>query len=165
MISDDKIGWVPYTQDEIICGRYPIDLWHKAVHNIDSDKEFADFMEDVTSVKCYILKELSNNKSIAFLYTLQEDIAGKVVSVHGGGWENPIMYYRGYILMIKHLLYQGLKVRTYCQLSNSAAIRFSRSVGFVPYRYTEDEVFMWINSDKLAKTKLFRRFYPSGCSL
>ena len=165
MISDGKIGWVPYTRDEIICGRYPIDLWHKAVHNIDSDKEFADFMEDVTSVKCYILKELSNNKSIAFLYTLQEDIAGKVVSVHGGGWENPIMYYRGYILMIKHLLYQGLKVRTYCQLSNSAAIRFSRSVGFVPYRYTEDEVFMWINSDKLTKTKLFRRFYPSGCSL
>ena len=165
MISDDKIGWVPYTRDEIICGRYPIDLWHKAVHNIDSDKEFANFMEDVTSVKCYILKELSNNKSIAFLYTLQEDIAGKVVSVHGGGWENPVMYYRGYILMIKHLLYQGLKVRTYCQLSNSAAIRFSRSVGFVPYRYTEDEVFMWINFDKLTKTKLFRRFYPSGCSL
>ena len=117
-------------------------MWHKAVRNIDSDKEFADFMEDVTSVKCYILKELSSNKSIAFLYTLQEDIAGKVVSVHGGGWENPIMYYRGYILMIKHLLQKGLKVRTYCQLSNSAAIRFSRSVGFVPYRYTEDEVFM-----------------------
>ena len=165
MISDGKIDWVPYTRNEIICGRYPIDLWHKAVRNIDSDKEFADFMEDVTSVKCYILKELSSNKSIAFLYTLQEDIAGKVVSVHGGGWENPIMYYRGYILMIKHLLQKGLKVRTYCQLSNSAAIRFSRSVGFVPYRYTEDEVFMWINSDKLTKTKLFRRFYPSGCSL
>lgn len=165
MISDGKISWVPYTRDEIICGRYPIDLWHKAVHNIDSDEEFADFMDDVTSVKCYILKELSNNKSIAFLYTLQEDVVGEVVSVHGGGWENPIMYYRGYILMIKHLLYQGLKVRTYCQLSNSAAVRFSRSVGFVPYKYTEDEVFMWINSDKLTKTKLFQRFYPSDCPL
>lgn len=165
MISDGKVHWVSYSRNEIICGRYPIDLWHKAVHNIDSDKEFADFMEDTTSVKCYILKELSNNKSIAFLYTLQEDIAGKVVSVHGGGWENPIMYYRGYILMIKHLLQKGLKVRTYCQLSNPTAIRFSRSVGFIPYRYTTDEVFMWINSDKLTKTKLYRRFYPNCCPL
>ena len=69
------------------------------------------------------------------------------------------MYYRGYVLMLKHLLDQGLKIRTYCQLSNQRAIRFSRSVGFVPYRYTEDEVFMWINDKRLKNSKLYKRFY------
>jgi hypothetical protein len=90
---------------------------------------------------------------------MQEDIYGKIVSIHGGGWENPIMYYRGYILMIEYLLAQGLKVRTCCQLSNPAAIRFSRSVGFVPYRYTKDEVFMWNSTRRLKDSKLYKRFY------
>jgi hypothetical protein len=101
----------------------------------------------------------SNDKSIAFLYTKQEDFNGKIFSVHGGGWENPLLYYRGYILMIKYLLDQGLKVRTYCQLSNPSAIRFSRSVGFVPYRYSEEEIYMWINLKRLKSSKLYKRFY------
>ena len=117
------------------------------------------YLSESTFVKCYILKLCSNNKSIAFAYTMQEDFKGKIVSIHGGGWENPLMYYRGYILMIKHLLAKGFKVRTYCQLSNPAAIRFSRSVGFVPYRCSETEVFMWISGKRLQSSKLFKRFY------
>ena len=159
IIEDAIIKWVPYTKDEKICERYPLDVWHCAVHDVDSDEEWADFLSESSIVKCYILKLCSNEKSIAFVYTVQEDFAGKVVSIHGGGWENPLMYYRGYILMIKHLLDQGLKVRTYCQLSNPAAIRFSRSVGFIPYRYTEDEVFMWISDKRLKTSKLYKRFY------
>lgn len=165
LVTDNIVQWVPYCKDERICERYPLTVWHYAVHDIDSDDEWAAFLSKSNIVKCYVLKLCSNEKSLAFVYTMQEDFDGKIVSIHGGGWENPLMYYRGYILMIKHLLDQGLKVRTYCQLTNPAAIRFSRSVGFIPYRYTEDEVFMWINSDKLTKTKLFRRFYPSGCPL
>ena len=61
--------------------------------------------------------------------------------------------------MIKHLLEQGYKVRTYCQLSNPAAIRFDKSVGFVPYRYTEEEIFMWISRKRLENSKLYKRFY------
>lgn len=157
--TDEIIKWIPYHREEKICDRYSLDDWHSAVHDIDSDEEWADFLEKTHIVKCYILKLCSNDKSIAFVYTIQEDFAGKVLSIHGGGWENPLMYYRGYILMIKHLLGQGYKVRTYCQLSNAAAIRFVRSVGFVPYRYTEEEVFMWISSKRLENSKIYKRFY------
>ena len=159
IITDDIVKWVPYTKDEKICERYPLDQWHCAVHDIDSDDEWASFLSESTIVRCYILKMCSNNQSIAFVYTMQEDFDGKIVSIHGGGWNNPLMYYRGYILMIKHLLDKGLKVRTYCQLSNPSAIRFSRSVGFVPYRYSSEEVFMWINHKRLTSTKLYKRFY------
>lgn len=158
-VSDLVVKWVPYCRDEKICKRYSLDDWHKAVHDIDSDEEWADFLEQSYIVKCYVLKLCSNEKSIAFIYTIQEDFAGKKVSIHGGGWENPLMYYRGYVLMLKHLLNLGLKVRTYCQLSNPAAIRFSRSVGFVPYRYSTEEVFMWISTKTLMNSKLYKRFY------
>lgn len=159
-ISDDYVKWVSYREEEKICERFSLDQWHCAVHDIDSDKEWAIFLSESWIVKCYVLKLCSNEKSLAFLYTMQEDSQGNVLSVHGGGWENPLMYYRGYILMIKYLLDQGLKVRTYCQLSNPSAIRFSRSVGFVPYRYTEEEVFMWISEKRLKSSKLYKRFYP-----
>jgi hypothetical protein len=161
-IEDNIIKWVAYTKDEKICERYPLDVWHQAVHDIDSDEEWEGFLSESSIVKCYVLKLCSNEKSIAFVYTMQEDFDGKIVSIHGGGWENPLMYYRGYILMIKYLLDQGLKVRTYCQLSNPSAIRFSRSVGFVPYRYTSEEVFMWINHKRLMSTKLYKRFYSTS---
>lgn len=158
-LSDSSVKWVSYNCYEKICAQYSPNQWHCAVHDIDSDEEWAVFLSESTIVKCYVLKLSSNDKSIAFVYTKQEDIKGKIVSIHGGGWENPIMYYRGYILMIKHLLDKGLKVRTYCQLSNPAAIRFSRSVGFVPYRYSSEEVFMWINYKRLTASKLYKRFY------
>ena len=161
-IADGIVKWVPYSREEIICGRYSLDDWHKAVHDIDSDIEWADFLEKSLIVKCYILKLCSNDQSIAFLYIMQENLAGTIVSVHGGVWGSPLLHFRGYILMLKHLLEQGLKVRTYCNISNTAAIRFDRSVGFVPYRYTEDEVFMWISEKRLKNSKLYKRFYPNG---
>ena len=159
LLSDEYIKWVAYTKDEKICERYPLDIWHQAVHDIDSDEEWGEFLSKSCVVKCYVLKLSSNEKSIAFAYTIQEDISGKIISIHGGGWENPLMHYRGYILMLQHLLDQGLKVRTYCQLSNPTAIRFSRSVGFVPYRYTEDEVFMWISKKRLMSCAPYKRIH------
>ena len=162
VLSDGVIKWVAYHREDKVYERFSLDDWHKAVHDIDSDKGWADFLEKSLIVKCYILKLCSNDQSIAFLYIMQENFAGTVVSVHGGAWGNPIMHYRGYILMLKHLLSQGIKVRTYCQLSNTVAIRFDRSVGFVPYRYTEDEVFMWISGKRLKNSKLYKRFYPNG---
>ena len=159
-LSDHWVWWTPYNQEDRICDKYSIDVWHQAVHDIDSDEEWASFLLDSTIVNCYVLKRRLDNESIAFLYIKQENRTGNVVSVHGGGWENPLMYYRGYIMMLKHLLSQGLKVRTYAQLSNPRGIRFSRSVGFVPYRYSEEEVFMWISEKRLKSSKLYKRFYP-----
>lgn len=160
-VSDDVIKWVPYVKEEKICQRYSLDDWHKAVHDVNTDEEWAEVLANSYIIRCYVLKVCSNNKSIAFLYTKQEDIRGKVYSIHGGGWEIPLLYYRGYILMIKTLLNQGFKVRTCCQLSNLSAMRFSRSVGFIPYRYSEDEVFMWINLERLKSSKLYHRFYST----
>lgn len=155
-IADGIVKWVPYSREEIICGRYSLDDWHKAVHDIDSDKEWANFLEQHPDVKCYTLKLCSNDRSIAFIYILQEDFEGKIFSIHGGGWENYLMYYRGFMLMIQHLLDKSVKVRTYCQLSNPQAIRFVRSVGFVPYRYTDEEVLMWINEKRLKSSKIYK---------
>jgi hypothetical protein len=159
IVGDKAIKWIAYTKEEIICKRFPLDQWHLAIHDIDSDKEWASFLSESTFVKCYILKLCSNNKSIAFAYTIQEDVYGKDVSIHGGGWDNNLMYYRGFVLMVKYLLEQGLKIRTCCRLSNPRAIRFTRSVGFIPYRYTADEVFMWINEKKLKSSKIYKRIY------
>ena len=160
-ISDGIVKWIPYSNEEKICERFSLDEWHMAVHDINSDKEWEDFLKDSSIVKCYILKLCSNDNSIAFLYIMQENLAGTVFSVHGGGWENPLMYCRGYILLLEHLLNLGLKVRTYCQISNATAIRLDRAIGFVPYLYSDNEVFMWINNKRLKSSKIYKRFYKS----
>lgn len=157
-LSDGTIKWVPYCRGEIVCKRYSLDDWHKIVHDIDSDEEWADFLEESFFVKCYVLKHCSNNESIAFAYVMQENYEGTIVSIHGGGWGSSSLHFRGYILMLKHLLEKGLKVRTYCHLTNTTAIRFDRSVGFVPYRYTKDEVFMWIDEKRLKNSKIYKYF-------
>ena len=160
VIVDDYVKWRPYVSGDILCDRFPLDLWHEIAGDIHSDKEWEDFVLNYgNSIKCWVLERLCKNDPIAFIYAFNEDGNWQKVSIHGGGWGNPLMYYRGYILMIKHLLGQGYKVRTYCQLSNAAAIRFDRSVGFVPYRYTEEEVFMWISHKRLENSKLYKRFY------
>lgn len=82
-----------------------------------------------------------------------------IVSIHGGGWSKPLLYYRGYILMLRTLMERGYKVRTYCNHHNTSAIRFSRSVGFIPYRYTDSKVLMWISERTLKNTVLYKRFY------
>ena len=159
LLSDGVIKWIPYSREERICERFPLDVWHRIVHDIDSDEEWGNFLEKSQFVKCYILRQCSNNESIAFIYTMQENFKGTIVSIHGGVWGSPLLHFRGYILMLKNLLEQNLKVRTYCNKLNSAAIRFDKSVGFVPYRYTENEVFMWITEKRLKGTKLYKRFY------
>lgn len=68
--------------------------------------------------------------------------------------------------MLKYLLEQVLKARTYCNVSNPMAVRFVRSVGFVPYRYTKDEVFMWITENRLKGNSISQRWrYMSIISL
>lgn len=159
-LQDSFVVWEPYHKDTLLCDRFSNEQWGQIAGDIHSDIEWANFVERyVNSVKCWVLKNRATNHPIAFVYLFNEEGCWKKVSIHGGGWENPLLYYRGYILMLKHLLKQGLKVRTYCHLSNPTAIRFSRSVGFMPYRYTEDEVFMWISDKRLENSRLYRRFY------
>ena len=160
VIEDSFVIWEPYHKDIHLCDRFSVEQWNQIAGDIKSDVEWAEFVgRYVNSVQCWVLKNRATNLPIAFVYLFNEEGYWEKVSIHGGGWESPLMYYRGYILMIKHLLDQGYKVRTYCQLSNDVAIRFDRSVGFVPYRYTEEEIFMWISRKRLENSKLYKRFY------
>lgn len=159
-IKDELVRWVPYSSDETVCVRFPLEQWHQIAGDIHSDEEWEDFVSSYpNSVKCWVLKININNLPIAFIYLYNEDNIWRKVSIHGGGWKYSLLYYRGYIIMLKHLLETGIKVRTSCHLNNHAAIRFSRSVGFAPYRYSESEVFMWISENRLKSSKLYKRFY------
>ena len=163
IIGDSFVVWEPYHKDIHLCDKFSVEQWNQIAGDIKSDAEWVEFVECyVNSVQCWVLKNRATNLPIAFVYLFNEEGYWEKVSIHGGGWESPLMYYRGYILMLKHLLEKGIKVRTYCNKSNRAAIRFDRSVGFVPYRYTEDEVFMWISEKRLKNSKLYKRFYPNG---
>ena len=160
VIEDSFVVWEPYYKGIHLCDRFSVEQWEQIAGDIESDTEWADFVGRYSnSVKCWVLKIKKTKLPIAFIYLFNEDGLWKTVSIHGGGWEIPLMYYRGYVLMLKYLLDQNIKVRTYCQLSNRTAIRFSRSVGFVPYRYTDNNVLMWISSKRLINTKLYKRFF------
>lgn len=163
VIKDDFVKWELYTREEPLCVKFPLEQWNQIVEDIHSDADWADFVGHYGDyVICWVLKKKETNNSIAFIYLFNEDEQWKTVSIHGGGWGNPIMYYRGYILILNYLLSKGIKVRTYCQTSNHAAIRLNRSVGFVPYRYSGDKVYMWINLKRLVSCKSYKRFYDEG---
>ena len=159
-IGDSFVVWEPYNKDVHLCDRFSVEQWKQIAGDIKSDTEWGEFVgRYVNSIQCWVLKNRATNHPIAFVYLFNEEGYWEKVSIHGGGWEKPLLYYRGYILMLQHLLGQGIKVRTYCSLSNIAAIRFDRSVGFVPYKYTDNEVFMWINTKRLKSSKLYKYFY------
>lgn len=67
-LSDGLIKWEPFSREEKICERFPLDVWHQIVHDVDSDEEWDNFLEKSQFVKCYILRQCSNNESIAFIY-------------------------------------------------------------------------------------------------
>ena len=160
VIEDSFVIWEPYHKDIHLCDRFSVEQWNQIAGDIKSDVEWAEFVgRYVNSVQCWVLKNRATNLPFAFVYLFNEEGYWEKVSIHGGGWDSPLMYYRGYILMLQHLLGQGIKVKTYCSLSNIAAIRFDRSVGFVPYKYTDNEVFMWINTKRLKSSKLYKYFY------
>ena len=77
LLSDPFVKLVPYNREEKICERYSLEQWHCAVHDIDSDEEWANFLSESLVVKCYVLKLCSSDKSIAFVYTRQEDMQRK----------------------------------------------------------------------------------------
>lgn len=134
--------------------------WYNIVEDIHSDQEWADFVEAHPGfVSCYILKKCDDREPLAFIYLLKEYDNEMIVSIHGGGWSKPLLYYRGYILMLRTLMERGYKVRTYCNRDNSSAIRFSRSVGFIPYSYTDSKVYMWVNYKRMTSSKLYKYYY------
>lgn len=164
--GDNIVRWDHYNQ-EIICDRFPFEEWQKIVDEIDTDDEWQHFLSEYSDfVKCYILKDVDCNDSIGFVYLYKESISKKIVSIHGGGWGKSmrlsILYYRGLILMIRHLLNHNYKVRTSCLIINKRALRFLHSLGFVKYYTSKTHYYMWINEKRLKARKVYKYLYPSS---
>lgn len=161
-ISDSIVKWEVYN-NEIVCENFPCDDWQLIVSDIKNDEEWKVFVNENSEwVRCYVLRTCSSNKEIGFVYIYNEYGNFDVVSIHGGGWEKSIVstlfYYRGMILMLSQLLNKGLKVRTTVSTENLPALRFMRSLGFVPYRYTDTSVYLWINEKRLNGCKIYKHF-------
>ena len=160
MISDNIVKWEKFQSGDVVKNYFSQLDWYNIVEDIHSDQEWADFVEAHPDfVSCYILKKCDNGEPLAFIYLLKEYDDEMIVSIHGGGWSKPLLYYRGYILMLRTLMERGYKVRTYCNRDNSSAIRFSRSIGFIPYSYTDSKVYMWINYKRMTSSKLYKYYY------
>lgn len=160
--KDDVIRWDHYNQ-EVICNRFSIEEWHKMVGDIDTETEWQHFVSEYSDfVKCYILRKIGCNEAVAFVYLYKESITNKVVSIHGGGWDKSmhlsLLYYRGMIVMIEHLLNNGVKVRTSCSIKNTIAYRFLHSIGFVKYYASNTHIHMWINEKRLKNSLVYKRF-------
>ncbi len=160
--SDSFVKWEPYC-GELIVERFSNEEWKLMVSDICSDEEWKVFVNENSEwIRCYVLRTYSSNKEIGFIYIYNEYGNFDVVSIHGGGWEKSIVstlfYYRGMILMLSQLLNKGLKVRTTVSTENLPALRFMRSLGFVPYRYTDTSVYLWINEKRLNGCKIYKHF-------
>lgn len=164
IISDGVIYWTLYDGTEKVCARFDKEEWHLAVSDIDTDEEFAEVVNTCQTINCYTLRLCCDDSPIAFIYTKYIDERNSVVSVHGGGWGGSLsssrQYCRGIILMVKYLLGQGLKVQTSCLLENKRAYRLMHSIGFVKYRIDKGYVDMWINKERLQRSKMYRYLYP-----
>lgn len=155
--TDGIVKWKVYSGEQIL-DRFSLDKWREIASDISSNEEWNHFIDTYSDfIKCYILEQVSTSLDIAFVYLYFEE--SNVVSIHGGGWEKPLLYYRGYTLMLRILTERGYKVRTCCSLKNPSAIRFSRSVGFIPYRYTDSKIHMWLSEKTLKRTILYKRFF------
>lgn len=158
-LTDGVVEWLNYSIGDIICSKFSPEKWNLILRDVGSDRGLANFLED-NLIECHILRECKGNDTVGFIFLLPECSSKKIVSIHGGGWgHNPYLYYRGYILIIEHLLHQGIKVRTYCDAVNERAIRFNRGVGFVRYKQTDHRIYSWINLKRLQSRKIYKRFY------
>ena len=103
-VEDAVVRWELY-RGEALCDRFPIDQWRLMVTEIETDKEWRDFVDKYKDfVRCYILRSVTDNEEVAFVYLYNESGNFDIVSIHGGGWDRSIKstmyYYRGLILMI-----------------------------------------------------------------
>ena len=58
IIEDSIIKWEPYTEKDLVCARFPREVWHNIAGDINSDKEWSNFVLNYkNSVKCWILKK------------------------------------------------------------------------------------------------------------
>ena len=159
--NDELLKFRPYQSDDMVFSHFTRQETENIAAGIENDKEWADFLKKYVSYfMCIVPIRKSDNAPIGMAYLINEDLNWKKVSIHGGAWGgSPMLTYRAYIILIKSLLDQGIKVTTTCSISNSKAVRFNRSIGFVKYRSSDDTVWMWINTRRLESTSIYKRLF------
>lgn len=161
-LTDGIIEWRPY-QGEDLCCKFKKDDWNKIVFDVFSDLEWKQFVNEYSDiVNCYTLYLCSTNEILGFVYLYLESFSERVISIHGGGWLFSLrivkFYYRGMFCLLKYLLENGIKVRTYCLKSNKRAQRFIKSIGFVKYKEGINIYYFWINKKRLIINKVYKSF-------
>lgn len=158
-IGDELVEWRQAAVGEPICGRFPLDEWHKIADDIHSEQEWQRFVRRYDFVHAYVCSRRCDDQPFGFVYLFEEEPPAPVVSFHGGGWEkmHTLIYTRALILLLERLLSLGIKVRTSCFNDNTNAIRFLRALGFVPYLRGRRCIYMWINAKRLYNSKLYKR--------
>ena len=161
IISDRIVKWVPYNPNDILVSRFTYEDWHKIADDINSDQEWGQLIETNRDfVLCYILLRCDNCNPIAFVYLLKEDDNRKILSIHGGGWDSPILYCRGYILILRYLLNNGYWIRTSVSLDNQPSLKLNQAIGFTTYRKQENKAHMSINLKRLISSRIYPFFFP-----
>ena len=154
LIGDGVIEWKQCDNEIDVFNHFTAKDWKQIAFDIDSTEEWDDLLSGYHEyVKCFILWRLSDSKPIGFVYLLQENEKGTIVSIHGGGWERTfyasLLYNRAIKLLATTMIEYGLKVRTSCRRDNLRAQRFLRGAGFVPYRSANGIIDFWINKQQL----------------
>ena len=157
-LEDADTYWEPTSREDCISRHFTFEQWEYIMGKDFSEDIFFYFLENYPFyIKSYTYKR-KNGDVLAFVYIVLDVDRNNVVSIHGGGCSNYRSHYKGYVMIIEALLNCNLKVRTKCVLANITAIRFNRSVGFVPYRYTDTSVYLWINEKRLKGSVMYKRF-------
>ena len=160
LIADNLVRWDNYAPSDGVVSRFTKDDWDSIVSSINTEDEWGRFLEENCHFfRCYTLKRISDEEPLAMVYLVNEDLNWGKVSIHGGGWGATSFLFRGYAVMIRRLLSLEIKVQTHTSLNNTRAIRFNRAIGFVPYRYTDNTVFMWISQRTLTSSKVYKWLY------
>lgn len=160
----DEIIQITPSKGNRLIEKFSSNDWHLIVGDIDNEKELVDFLsENQDFMECYLLSTKEDNQPFAFFYLLHEYEDNRIVSFHGGGWDNSIhfslLHFRSAFLIAKSLVEQGMKVRTYCLASNEKAYRFLREVGFIKYRLNGDVIEMYHSEKKMKRSKLYQKMF------
>lgn len=163
-VGDSLVRWEAYKHSDNIISRFSSEEWHKIASDVDREEDLDSlFTHYPDRIQGFVLYENKTSSAIAFVYLLNESKKDKVVSFHGGGWgKSPrlsLLYMRGAILLIEHILKAGIKVRTYCALDNANAYKFMHGLGFVRYRTTDERIYQWVNLHRLHNSKIYKYIF------
>lgn len=155
--QDKYVEWI-HRNDENLIELFGVSEWLHIFSDIINASQFDDLMRSYCG-RCYIAHNLISNKPFAFVYLYIEDANKRIVSIHGGSWQqgNTMMNYHAYVIFIDALLKQGYKVRTACGLDNGRAIRFNKSIGFINHYTSTNYRYFWISEKRLHTSKIYKR--------